>query len=189
MTMKKATRLKAAKRTTATKKKADGGMEAMMAAWQKAMTPAEGHKRLEPTVGKFKAKTTFVMQPGDPPQTSDGTSENRWILEGRFVEQLYRGMSMGMPFEGRCYMGFDNVQQKYVGSWMDTFGTGIMHFASTKASAKEIVAVAQAWDPTGKKIVFDTITKIKDKNRHTYEMWTKMKGKRFRTMLVEYTRT
>jgi hypothetical protein len=38
--------------------------------------------------------------------------------------------------------------------------------------------------------VFDTITRIKDRNRHTYEMWTKAKnGKRFRTMIAEYTRT
>jgi hypothetical protein len=50
-------------------------------------------------------------------------------------------------------------------------------------------SVAEALDPSGKKMVFDTILTIKDKNRHSYEMWTKGKnGKKFRTMLIEYTR-
>jgi len=62
MTMKKAARLKKAAKPAASK---SNSMEQMMAQWQKAMTPAEGHKRLEPIVGSFKAKTTFLMEPGD----------------------------------------------------------------------------------------------------------------------------
>ena len=38
--------------------------EAMMAEWKKAMTPGEGHARLEPMVGNWRAKTTFTMAPG-----------------------------------------------------------------------------------------------------------------------------
>jgi len=188
MTMKKATRskLKTAKKPAASKA---NSMEAMMAQWQKAMTPAEGHKRLEPIVGSFKAKTTFVMEPGDEPQVSNATSEHRWILDGRFVQQDYNGTSMGMPFQGRGYTGYDNVKKKYVGTWMDSFSTGVMSFTSTKATPKQITSVAEALDPSGKKMVFDTILTIKDKNRHSYEMWTKAKnGKKFRTMLIEYTR-
>ena len=183
MTMKKAAR---PKKKAASK---SNNMEQMMAQWQKAMTPAEGHKRLEPIVGSFKAKATFVMEPGGEAQKSDATSEHRWILDGRFVEQEYNGTTMGMPFQGRGYTGYDNVKKKYVGTWMDSFSTGVMNFTSTKISPKQITSVAESLDPSGKKMVFDTILSIKDKNRHTYEMWTKAKnGKKFRTMLIEYTR-
>ena len=63
---------------------------------------------------------------GAPPAVSEGVSEHRWILDGRYVEQVYRGKAMGMPFEGRGFTAYDNVQGKYLGCWMDTMGTGMM---------------------------------------------------------------
>ena len=192
MTMKKAARLKvktAAKKKTASKKKGMSEAE-MMAAWHKAATPAAGHKRLEPMVGTFKTKVTFVMAPGAPPNIGEGTSEHRWVLGGRYVEQSYKGDSMGMPFEGLGYTGYDNAQGKYVGTWMDTFGTGVMNSLGVgKPTAKEIKFDSVAIEPSGKPIRFDCIVKIKDKNKHSFEMWTKApNGKKFRTMLAEYVR-
>lgn len=163
---------------------------AMMAAWQKSMTPSKGHARLEPTVGTFHAKVSFVMAPGQPPQLGDGTSVHRWVLGGRHVEQVYTGTSMGMPFEGIGYTGYDNVQGRYVGTWMDSFGTGVMNSVGVgKPTAKAMDFDAVAIDPTGKKMKFVCKVRIKDSNRHSFEMWTKGPGgKLFRTMLVEYTR-
>ena len=175
----------------ASKKKTKANDEAkQMAAWQKAMTPSKGHARLEPIVGSFATKTTFVMAPGQPPQTSEGSSEHRWVLGGRYVEQVYRGSSMGMPFEGIGFTGYDNVQKRYVGTWMDSFGTGIMDSVGVgKPSAKGMDFDSSCIDPSGKKVRFACKVRIKDANRHTYEMWTKGPGgKLFRMMLVEYTR-
>jgi hypothetical protein len=31
-----------------------------------------------------------------------------------------------VPFEGRMLMGYDNLQKKYVSTWADSMGTGIM---------------------------------------------------------------
>ena len=193
MTMKKASRFKvktAAKaKKTASKKKGMSQAD-MMALWAKAATPAENHKRLEPIVGTFKTKATFQMAPGEPPSVGEGTSEHRWVLGGRYVEQRYNGSSMGMPFEGLGFTGFDNVQGKYVGTWMDTFGTGLMQSIGVgKPTAKEIKFDSVCIEPSGKPLRFECTIRIKDKNKHSYEMWTKApNGKKFRTMLVEYTR-
>ena len=174
---------------TAPKKKGMSEAE-MMQAWHKAATPADGHKRLEPMVGTFKTKVTFVMAPGAPPNVGEGTSEHRWVLGGRYVEQSYKGDSMGMPFEGLGYTGYDNAQGKYVGTWMDTFGTGVMNSLGVgKPTAKEIKFDSVAIEPSGKKILFDCVVRIQDKNKHSFEMWTKApNGKKFRTMLAEYVR-
>jgi hypothetical protein len=192
MTMKKASRAKAktAPKTKAKAAKKGPSQDEMMAMWAKAATPAENHKRLEPIVGTFRVRTTWVMAPSDEPSVSDATSEHRWVLGGRYVEQRYNGFSMGMPFEGIGYTGYDNVQKRYIGTWMDSFGTGLMNSAGIgKASAKEIRFASACLDPAGKKMEFESIVKIKDKNRHSYEMWTKApNGKRYRTMLAEYTR-
>lgn len=164
--------------------------EAMMAAWQKAMTPAEGHRRLEPLVGSFAARTTMWMTPDAPPDVHEGTSEHRWALGGRYVEQIYNGIHMGMPFEGRGFTGYDNNQQKYVATWMDTYSTGMMNsLGSGKATDAEIPTDAEVVDPSGQRVRFQCLLRIQDHDHHSFEMWTKGPGgRRHRTMLVEYTR-
>ncbi len=108
----------------------------------------------------------------------------------RYLEQVYRGTSMGMPFEGIGFTGYDNTQRKYVGTWMDNFGTGLMSSVGVgKPTAEALDFEAEAVDPTGKRVRFSCKIRVQDRNRHTYEMWTKApNGRKFRTMMVEYTR-
>jgi hypothetical protein len=164
--------------------------EAMMAQWQAAMTPAAGHARLEPMAGRWRAKTTFTMAPGGPEQVHDGTSVHRLVLGGRYLEQVYSGTSMGMPFEGIGYTGYDNATKRYVGTWMDTFGTGLMNSVGVGVPTDaKIASVAEAYEPSGKKKVFETLISVSDRDHHTYEMWTKgPNGRKYRVMLVEYER-
>lgn len=192
--VKKATRKVAPKRKAnpPAKKKAAPAMDeaAMMAAWEKAMTPSEGHRRLEPMVGSWRARTEFAMGPDAPAQVSDGVSENRLVLGGRFLEQVYSGEAMEMPFEGIGYTGFDNVRGKYVGTWMDSAGTGIMtSLGIGKPSGEAIDTVSEALDPFGQPVRFDCKVRIESRDRHTFEMWTKAPdGRRYRAMRIEYDR-
>lgn len=164
--------------------------EDMIAAWQKAMTPSEGHRRLEPMLGTWTARSTFCMTADSPPDIGEAISENRWVLGGRYLEQVYRGTAGGMPFEGIGFTGFDNVQGKYVGTWMDSFGTGLMNSIGTGTpTGEEIESEATSLDPSGKLVRFWCKVRIKDRDHHSFEMWTKAPGgRRFRTMLIEYTR-
>lgn len=164
--------------------------DAMMAAWAKASTPAEGHRRLEPMVGSWTTRTTFVMEPGAPPDMSEGTSEHRWVLGGRYLQQIYKGTSMGMPFEGIGYTGYDNVQKKYVGTWMDSFGTGLMDSVGVgRPKDDRIEFESHSHQPSGECVHFWSTIRIQDRDHHTYEMATTApNGRRFRMMLVEYTR-
>jgi hypothetical protein len=97
--------------------------EEMMKAWTAAATPGEAHKKLEPIVGSFDVKTTSWMAPGKPPEETVGTSESKWVLGNRFVEENVTGTMMGQPFSGVGYTGYDNYKKKYVGAWMDSMGT------------------------------------------------------------------
>jgi hypothetical protein len=165
--------------------------EAMMRAWQEAATPAAGHGRLQPLVGSWSARTTFWMEPGGTPSVGEGTSEHRWVLGGRYLEQVYRGTTMGMPFEGLGYTGYDNVQRKYVSTWMDSFGTGIMHSTGVgKPSERKIASTGTVFQPgTRRAMPLDSLVTIQGRDQHTYEMFARTpSGKRFRTMLVEYRR-
>jgi hypothetical protein len=163
---------------------------AMMAQWQAAMTPSEGHARLMPMVGTWRATTTFTMAPGAPEQVSEGSSVHRLVLGGRYLEQVYKGTSMGMPFEGMGFTGFDNVRKRYVGIWMDTFGTGIMNSISTGEPTDDKIEFAcEAIEPSGQKRIFDATVRIKGHDRHSYEMWTNgPNGKPYRVMFIDYER-
>jgi hypothetical protein len=164
--------------------------EAMMEAWKKVASPGEGHRRLEPLVGTWKARTTFTMTPGEPPQISGGTSEHRWVLGGRYLEQRYKGTAMNMPFEGLGYTAYDNTQGKYFGAWMDSCGTGIMTSVGTgRPTDSKIDFDSEMCDPAGGRTKVQCTIRIEDRDRHSYEMWCKgPNGKRYRAMLIEYTR-
>jgi len=172
-------------------KKTDGApdQKAMMEMMQKAATPGEAHKKMEPLIGTFDAKVKMFMDPSKPPMEESGTSENAWVLGNRFVEQKYQGTFMGQPFSGIGYTGYDNVTKKYVGTWMDTAGTGMMISKGTM-SGNVMKASATMPDPTTGKMSNATIKMtVQDKDHHTMEMWgAGPDGKTYKMMEIDYTR-
>lgn len=191
MAKKAAPKAKSKPKAAAPKRKPAAMQEqAMMEQWQKAMTPAAGHARLMSMVGSWKTTTTVTMAPGAPEEVSRGTSVHRLVLGGRFLEQTYKGTTMNMPFEGIGYTGYDNAQQRYVGTWMDTFGTGVMRSLGVgRPTDDKIEFVAEAIEPNGNKKVFETMLRIRNHEHHSFEMWTKgPNGKSYRMMLIDYER-
>ena len=165
--------------------------KAAMEAWMKVATPGEGHKVLEPMIGDFKAAMTMWDSPGAAPQQSNGTSENSWVLGGRFVRQVLHGDVNGMRFEGLGYTGYDNFKKQYVGAWMDTMGTMMMPMTgSADPSGKVLTATSTIDDiTTGKKVVVREVTRIVDANKHIFEMYgADPSGKEFKMMEAVYTR-
>ena len=167
--------------------------KAMMEAWQKSMTPGPAHKALDGMVGTWDTVVKSWMAPGAPPAESTGTSEHRWVLGGRWVEQRFNGTFMGMPFEGVGYTGYDNVKKQYVGSWMDNMSTGVM--TSTGQASKD----GKTWtfkasmsDPmTGKTSYSDEKITVIDNDHHVMEMWGPShdgKVKKYKMMEISYSR-
>lgn len=99
--------------------------EAAAAMRQKIGAPSRAHRKLDRFVGVWAARMSVWMDPARPPMTSEGTLEQRWILDGRFLQQTYRGEFMGRPFSGVGYIGYDNSLKKYLSTWMDSAGTTI----------------------------------------------------------------
>ncbi|HSP16603.1 MAG TPA: DUF1579 domain-containing protein [Thermoanaerobaculia bacterium] len=165
--------------------------KAMMDAWMKFATPGEGHKALDPMVGSWEAKVTMWQAPGAPPQVSTATSESRWILGNRYVEEHVNGTFMGMPFEGIGYTGYDNAKKQYFGTWLDNFGTGVMtSTGSTSDKGKTWNFKSTTTDPmTGKDMPGETKVTVTDADHHTMEMWGPAPdGKTFKMMQLDYSR-
>jgi hypothetical protein len=165
--------------------------KAAMEAMQKAATPGEAHKKLEAVVGTFDTKVKTWMDPSKPPEESTGTSENTWVLGNRYVQMKYQGTMMGQPFSGMGYQGYDNVTKKYVGTWMDTMGTGIMTTTGqADKSGKTMTMTGSAADPvSGKMMKLTEKMTVTDNDHHSFEMWAPgPDGKPVKMMEIEYTR-
>jgi hypothetical protein len=113
-------------------------------------------------------------------------------MDGRYVQELDSGQMMGMPFSGMGIYGYDNVIGKYVSTWIDNMGTGIMHGQGTiDPSGKAIHWTSIMSDPvTGKPTVEHMVTTWSDDNHYTLEMYGTPPGakKEMKTMTIEYAR-
>ncbi len=96
---------------------------AMMAAWQKAMTPGEPHAELAKGAGEWKMTVRAWMDPAGEPMVSEGKAERQMILGGRVLEEHSTSDMMGMAFEGIARTGYDNVTGTYWSSWIDNMST------------------------------------------------------------------
>ena len=163
---------------------------AMMEAMMKAGMPGDAHKKLDVFVGTWDTKITMWMMPGADPMSHNGSSTNRWIMGGRYLEQSFKGSMMGMPFDGLGYTGYDNVKKQYWGTWMDSMSTGMMTSTGSSADGKLFRFDATMADPmTGKDAAIEETITIVDADHHTLEMWAPgPDGKKFKTMEIQYSR-
>jgi hypothetical protein len=180
-------------KTDAKAAKAAADEKAMMEAWQKAATPGEAHKKLEPFVGTFEAHVRMwdAANPSKPPEDSTGTMTSTWVLGNRFVQQNYEGTFMGEPFNGIGYVGYDNTAKKIQSIWMDSASTGMMWMTGTAdPSGKMVSAKGSMSDPmSGRTIPMEDKITVVDNDHHKMEMWTKgAGGKMMKMMEIDYTR-
>lgn len=162
------------------------------AAWAKYATPGEKHKLLEPMVGSFRTASKSRMSADEPWQESTGTCENRWVMDGRFVETNARGTVMGMPYEGHGVMGYDNSTGKFSSIWYDSMGTGVMSAKNGKvdSNGKVFTFHDELKDPiTGDDMKVREVFTIKSAKEHTLQTFTSRDGEpEYNCMSITFTR-
>lgn len=165
--------------------------EEMMQAYMQAAQPGQQHEYLAGKAGTWNCTIRSWMDPGSEPMVSEGTEETRLILGGRFIESEFSGSMMGMPFEGRGVMGYDNAKQKYVGTWLDNMGTGIMSYEGDYDPQKNaLVCHGSYMDPLTKQVQNSTlVSRELGPDRSVFEMWGPgPDGQDVKWMEIEYAR-
>lgn len=164
--------------------------EAQMKAWTEYMTPGKFHQMLAKDNGTWDADIKIWPAPGAPEMTSKGTMVYEMVLGGRYQQMKFRGDMMGMPFEGLGMVAYDNLKKKYINTWMDNMGTGIMYLEGDwDESGKVIKLSGKQGDPAngGEIDVRQTITYISD-NEQLMESFTDIDGKEFKSMEIRFKR-
>ncbi len=165
-------------------------MDPHMKAWTAYMTPGNEHMQLAKAVGDWKGSTKMWMDEGQEPMVMDSRVQCEMALGGRYLTARYTGQMMGMPFEGISTMGYDNAAKKYVSSWVDNMGTGLMYMEGRwRDDVKGIEIKGMAVDPmTGKEMKVRQIMMMKDANTQVIEMYMDMNGKEMKSMEITLTR-
>lgn len=159
-------------------------------AWIRAAVPGPHHERLEYMIGEWDTVVTMTEENGAEVR-SKGRATNTWILGKRYVRNEYRGDFMGQPFEGLGYTGYDNINKRYVSSWMDTMSTGIMYEEGQfDETARQFVMLGAFEAPDGTKMRSRSTIRVIGKDRHTITFEHASAGDEDYTkvMEVEYTR-
>jgi hypothetical protein len=159
-------------RESALRKPSD--METMCAVYQELATPGDHHRLLAEMAGSWSVKSRWWMTPGDPPMESAGSSEQKMVLEGRFLQQDFSGEMMGGQFSGIGFTGYNNHTGMFISTWMDSMGTGIYYFeGSAGPDGRTITQTCSYDDPVRGALVWRSVTRIVDGDRLEFEMYTK----------------
>lgn len=150
------------------------------------------HARLAPFAGTFKSRVTMWMGPGEP-MTSTGTMTNRLILGGRFIEHDYTGDPNLGPFPefaGKGYWGYNTIDKRYEGVWIDSAGTWIQfEQGQVDATGTEWTMLGTMTNPeTGKPMNKRSVVRLIDNDHHTMEMYFEMPEGEFKCMEIKYER-
>lgn len=185
----------------ASKKEANQPNEAeMMAKMMELAQPGENHKLLARGVGTwtYAVKMWMSPDPSAPPSESSGVSVVKAAMGGRYFIGEHKGKMqipgpdgnmLDMEFNGISTDGYDNVKQKFVSSWIDNMGTGIVMSEGTyDAPAKTLTYHAEFEMMPGMKSKVRQVLKIVDKDHHTLEFFEDRGGTEVRTMEIKYTR-
>lgn len=166
--------------------------EEQMQAWMAAVSPNENHEALNPLVGAWSHDLTFWQAPGHEPMKMTATSEAKWVMDGRYVQADYTGDMMGMPFQGRDMIGYDNARKKYFSVWLDNMSTGPMDAWGTyDPDTKTLTLEGSSIDPmTGATIESKSTLKMIDDGSLHYESHVKgADGEMFKNMEIHSTKT
>jgi hypothetical protein len=170
----------------------------MMAMMTELAKPGENHKMLEEAVGSWSYTVKFWMSPDAPAMESKGTTVARSVMGGRYVITDHTGKMqmpgtdgkmMDMEFKGMAVEGYDNSKKKFVSSWIDNMGTGIMNMEGTyEPTTKTLTYLGEYEMMPGMKTKVRETIKITDKDHRTFEFYEDRGGKEVKTMEMTYTR-
>jgi hypothetical protein len=159
------------------------GQDEAMAPYIAAATPGAEHEWLARMAGEYEVTTKMWMDPSAEPEVNTATAKSEMALGGRYLMDHYEGTFAGMSFQGRGMTGYDNTLHKYVSTWIDNMGTGILSSVGERDDEGRLVMLGEFEDPaTGVTMGLKSVTWLTD-DGYMMEMFNILPdGTEFRSM-------
>ncbi len=159
-------------------------------AFKEFATPGKEHEQFKRLVGTWDAEVVSTHDPNAPPQKSTAKATFQLLLGGRYLRQHFAGEFEGEKFEGLGVSGYDNAQKKFVGAWIDSMGTGIMHTEGQYNVEKhELVETGESSSPFGP-MKLKMVTKYVSDDKMIFTMFMLLPENQEQKMMeITYTRS
>ncbi len=156
------------------------------------MKPTKQHEEMARDAGVWDAEVTMWMTPDAEPMKSKGTETNK-MLGKMWLMSAFEGEAHGQPFSGRSAMGYDPIEKKYVGGWVDTMSPFMMKMTGDyDADSHTLTMMGEGTDcMTGKDCQTKMVTRYDSEDAKTFEMHKPVEGesgKWWKVMEIKYTR-
>jgi len=163
--------------------------KAQQQAVQELNKPGPEHAQLEKFVGRWKTAYTHWMTPEAAPVKATGSATITSVFDGRFVREEFTGEFQGKPFHGVGTTGFDRAAKRFVNTWYDNVGTGLVYSSGpATGNGKEIVLRGEMTCPINGQIKVRHVYAHESDKKFTLTMYNEKDGKEGKAMEVVYTR-
>lgn len=165
------------------------GMSPEMArAWMEFSTPGSEQKQLAKRAGTYKVTAHSWSAPGAEMMVSQATATFTMQLDGRFLQQDYKGSYAGAPFDGFGLTGYNNQTERFQFIWADSMGTGMM-YGQGGMDGDTLQWRARATDPLRGVVPMWGTETFDDPDRFVSTMYMNAEdGREFKVMEIIYER-
>lgn len=170
----------------------------MMKQMMELAKTGDNHKLLSEMAGNWNYTVKMWMDPSAPATSSTGSAVIKPIMDGRYFIGDFTGkMQMPgadgknkeMPFKGMSIDGYDNVKKKFISTWCDSMGTGMMTSEGTYDAASKTFTYNGEYEAMpGAKSRVRMMIKVADKDHHSCEFYEDRGKGEAKTMEISYTR-
>jgi hypothetical protein len=158
--------------------------------WTDYMTPGNAHKILATYTGEWNWEITMWMDDSGKPQTVNITSGNQMTLGGRFLEMSQSGDMMGMRYDAKTIIGFNNASKKMELVMYTNLGTGTLYLTGDLDEKSKIANLAgYIVNPMdGTPITVRQVVKFPDNNTIIIENYDRIGDKEKKSIQYKLTR-
>ncbi len=160
-------------------------------AQEPAPQASDEQKLLQKDVGTWDAAVKLWPVPNAQPIESKAVEKNELLPGGLWLVSRFDGDFGGVKFVGVGTVGYDPVEKKYVGTWIDNMTPHLMVIkAEYDPATKLLTGIGQGRDAaTGKESTTKQVSRFLDDNTRVFEMFSSdPDGKEFKMMEITYKR-
>jgi hypothetical protein len=146
----------------------------MMEAWMDFAKPAAEHAWMAKYAGTWECDSVKQwMDPSQPPTTAKATEIVTMGMNGLYQMTDFNSTMMGQPMMGHGMMGYDKMKKKFVLSWIDNMGSGIVRMEGSYDDATKTLNMTGKQSDPGRKMETDIRQELKylDENSYTLAMY------------------
>lgn len=115
---------------------------AEMPAAARLALPGPNHQRLDALIGTWKVDMRVWPAPDAPPITSSDLKATRtWVLGKRYLREELSGTFAGNPSSRIAYLSYNNLEERFELTTIDTFEPGQMWYVSHGASKGDLISL------------------------------------------------